>query len=195
MSRKRICVFCGSSHGNRPEFTEAAKTLGQLLANEGYGLVYGGGNVGLMGVVADAALAQGGEVIGVIPDFLDKREVGHRQLSQLHVVSTMHERKALMEKLSDGFIALPGGIGTFEELFEILTWAQLGVHRKPVGLLDVAGYYVPLKSMMDQAVSAGFLKQETSNLLMKSDSPKSLLMAMQGFVPGEATTWSQQVRP
>lgn len=194
MPLKRVCVFCGSSHGKLPEFTEAARLVGETLAGAGIGLVYGGGNVGLMGVVADAALRAGGEVIGVIPDFLDKREVGHTGLSQLHIVASMHERKAMMEKLSDGFIALPGGIGTFEELFEILTWAQLGVHQKPVGLLDVAGYYQPLKAMLEQAVTSGFLKQDTSDLLLKSDSVTSLINGMQSFQPGMKAAWSHQVK-
>lgn len=194
MPLQRVCVFCGSSFGVLPEFSEAAQLLGESLAKAGIGLVYGGGNVGLMGVVADAALRVGGEVIGVIPDFLDQREVGHSGLTQLHVVGSMHERKALMEKMSDGFIALPGGIGTFEELFEILTWAQLGVHQKPVGLLDVAGYYQPLKAMLEQAVTSGFLKQETSDLLLKSDSVTSLIKGMQSFQPGMKAAWSHQVK-
>lgn len=194
MPLQRVCVFCGSSFGVLPEFSEAARLLGESLAKAGIGLVYGGGNVGLMGVVADAALRAGGEVIGVIPDFLDQREVGHSGLTQLHVVGSMHERKALMEKMSDGFIALPGGIGTFEELFEILTWAQLGVHQKPVGLLDVAGYYQPLKAMLEQAVTSGFLKQETSDLLLKSDSVTSLIKGMQSFQPGMKAAWSHQVK-
>ncbi len=194
MPLQRVCVFCGSSFGVLPEFSEAAQLLGESLAKAGIGLVYGGGNVGLMGVVADAALRAGGEVIGVIPDFLDQREVGHSGLTQLHVVGSMHERKALMEKMSDGFIALPGGIGTFEELFEILTWAQLGVHQKPVGLLDVAGYYQPLKAMLEQAVTSGFLKQETSDLLLKSDSVTSLIKGMQSFQPGMKAAWSHQVK-
>ena len=141
---KRLCVFCGSSHGANPAYAEAAKNVGSELARRGIGLVYGGGNVGLMGVVADAVLAGGGEVVGVIPEALMAKELGHRSIQDLRVVKTMHERKAMMAELADGFIALPGGIGTFEEFFEIVTWAQLGFHSKPCALLNVNGFYDPL---------------------------------------------------
>src|SRR6185503_14872599 len=140
----RLCVFCGSSPGHDPAYGAAAAQLGRVLAERGIGLVYGGGRVGLMGILADAALAAGGEVIGVIPQALLDREIGHRGLTQLRVVDSMHSRKALMGDLADGFIALPGGIGTLEELFEVWTWAQLGLHRKPCGLLDANGFYAPL---------------------------------------------------
>src|ERR1043165_174167 len=143
---RRVCVFCGSSPGARPEYRQAAEAMGRLLASRRIGLVYGGGNVGLMGLLADAALSAGGEVIGVIPRHLDAREVAHRGLPDLRVVASMHERKALMADLSDAFIALPGGLGTLEEMFEILTWAQLGLHRKPCGLLNVLGYFDRLLS-------------------------------------------------
>jgi len=149
--------------------------MGRVLAERGLGLVYGGGSVGLMGAVADAALAAGGEVTGVIPQVLQTRELAHRSLSTLHVVGSMHERKALMADLSDGFVALPGGMGTLEELSEVLTWAQLGLHARPVGLLDVAGYYQPLIEFFDRAVGAGFLRPAHRQLLLVADQPKTLL--------------------
>jgi uncharacterized protein (TIGR00730 family) len=172
---KRICVFCGSSPGHDPRYLEAARTMGRTLARRGLGLVYGGGSVGLMGAVADAALAAGGEVTGVIPRVLQIRELAHRSLTTLHVVGSMHERKALMAELSEGFVALPGGMGTLEELSEVLTWAQLGLHARPVGLLDVAGYYQPLARFFDQAVSAGFLRPAHRRLLLVGDQPEALL--------------------
>ncbi len=172
---KRICVFCGSSSGNDPRYLEAAQAMGRVLADRGLGLVYGGGSVGLMGAVADAALAAGGEVIGVIPRVLQIRELAHRSLTTLHVVDSMHQRKALMAELSDGFVALPGGMGTLEELSEVLTWAQLGLHARPVGLLDVAGYYRPLATFFDQAVTAGFLRPVHRRLLLVGEEPAALL--------------------
>jgi len=172
---KRICVFCGSSPGHDPRYLEAARTMGQTLARRGLGLVYGGGSVGLMGAVADAALAAGGEVIGVIPEVLQIRELAHRSLTTLHVVGSMHERKALMAELSDGFVALPGGMGTLEELSEVLTWAQLGLHARPIGLLDVAGYYQPLADFFDRAVGAGFLRPAHRALLLVGHEPGALL--------------------
>ncbi len=149
--------------------------MGQTLARRGLGLVYGGGSVGLMGAVADAALAAGGEVIGVIPEVLQIRELAHRSLTTLHVVGSMHERKALMAELSDGFVALPGGMGTLEELSEVLTWAQLGLHARPIGLLDVAGYYQPLADFFDRAVGAGFLRPAHRALLLVGHEPGALL--------------------
>jgi uncharacterized protein (TIGR00730 family) len=175
---KRLCVFCGSSPGNDPRYLEAARATGRLLAERGLGLVYGGGSVGLMGAVADAALAAGGEVIGVIPQVLAIRELAHRSLTTLHVVGSMHERKALMAELADGFVALPGGMGTLEELSEVLTWAQLGLHRRPVGLLDVAGYYRPLAQFFDQAVTAGFLRPAHRQLLLVGEAPGPLVDAL-----------------
>jgi len=172
---KRICVFCGSSPGHDPRYLEAARSMGRTLARRGLGLVYGGGSVGLMGAVADAALASGGEVVGVIPRVLQIRELAHRSLSTLHVVESMHERKALMAELSDGFVALPGGMGTLEELSEVLTWAQLGLHARPVGLLDVAGYYQPLAEFFDRAVGAGFLRPAHRALLLVGHDPAALL--------------------
>jgi uncharacterized protein (TIGR00730 family) len=172
---KRICVFCGSSPGHDPRYLEAARDLGRVLAGRSLGVVYGGGSVGLMGAVADAALAAGGEVIGVIPEVLRIRELAHRSLTRLHVVGSMHERKALMAELSDGFVALPGGMGTLEELSEALTWAQLGLHARPIGLLDVAGYYRPLAEFFDRAVGAGFLRPAHRQLLLVDDHPAALL--------------------
>jgi len=169
---KRLCVFLGSSPGFDPVYAEAATALGGLIASRGIGLVYGGGRVGLMGLLADAAMAAGGEVIGVIPEALDRREVAHHGCTELHITRSMHERKALMADLSDGFIALPGGIGTFEELFEIWTWGQLGDHAKPVGLIDVAGFYAPLIAFIDGVVARGFLKPEHRAMLMvETDGP------------------------
>jgi uncharacterized protein (TIGR00730 family) len=172
---KRICVYCGSSLGNRAEYAEAAMTLGGLLARRGIGLVYGGGNVGLMGIVADGALAAGGEVIGVIPHSLASREIAHHGVTDLRVVDSMHTRKAMMAELSDAFIAMPGGVGTFEELFEAITWTQLGVHRKPCGLLNVAGFYSPLAAFIDQAVSEGFIKPVHRQGIVVDDNPERLL--------------------
>jgi len=171
----RICVFCGSSPGTDPRHLEAAREMGRTLAQRGLGLVYGGGSVGLMGAVADAALEAGAEVIGVIPQVLQIRELAHKRLTTLHVVGSMHERKALMAELSDGFVALPGGMGTLEELAEVLTWAQLGLHARPVGLLDVAGYYRPLAEFFDRAVGAGFLRPAHRQLLLVDDQPGALL--------------------
>ncbi|MCB1909432.1 MAG: TIGR00730 family Rossman fold protein [Rhodocyclaceae bacterium] len=174
----RICVFCGSRAGVRDAYRDSAGALGRLLATRGIELVYGGGKVGLMGIAADACLAAGGRVTGVIPEALMKWEVGHEGLTRLEVVDSMHTRKARMAELSDGFIALPGGLGTFEDLFEILTWAQLGFHRKPTGVLDVGDYYRPLVTMLDGAVAEGFMKPENRGLLLHADSPDALLQAM-----------------
>lgn len=172
---KRLCVFCGSSVGNNPAYVEAATTLGTLLANRGVGLVYGGGNVGLMGVIADAALAAGGEVIGVIPRALADREVAHHGVTDLRVVDSMHTRKAMMADLSDAFLAMPGGVGTFEEFFEAITWTQLGLHRKACGLLNVAGFYTPLALFIDQAVTDGFIKPVHRAAIIVDDDPARLL--------------------
>ena len=179
----RICVFCGSRPGSRPEYVQAARHLGEQLAARGIGLVYGGGHVGLMGTVADAVLKAGGEVIGVIPDNLVKRELSHHGLSELHVVGSMHERKALMAKLADAFIALPGGYGTFEELFEIVTWAQLGLHRKAVGILNVGGFYDGLLALVDHAIGEGFIPEDNRALLLESRESGALLDLVIGFEP------------
>jgi uncharacterized protein (TIGR00730 family) len=178
---RRVCVFCGSKHGVRPEYTEAARAMGAALAAAGIGLVYGGGRVGLMGVVADAVLDAGGEVIGVIPDHMSDREIAHYGLTDLRVVGSMHERKALMYELSDGFVALPGGLGTLEELFEITTWSQLGLHAKPTGLLDVAGFYTPLVRFLDQLVTEGFIAVRHRRLLRVADKPSALLEQLAAF--------------
>jgi uncharacterized protein (TIGR00730 family) len=171
----RICVFTGSRHGSRPEYAKAAKRLGQVLVERGYGLVYGGGNVGLMNVVANTMLELGGHVTGVIPDRLVGKEVAHQGLSDLRVVSSMHERKALMAELSNGFIAMPGGIGTMEEFFEVLSWAQLGIHAKPCGLLNVSGYYDPLIYFLDYAVAEDFIKPKHRALMTVERDPGKLL--------------------
>jgi uncharacterized protein (TIGR00730 family) len=184
-----ICVFCGSSLGNDPAYAEAARRLGRTLADRGTTLVYGGGHVGLMGVVAGAALEAGGEAIGVMPRSLVDREIGHTGLTKLHVVRSMHERKALMSELSDGFIALPGGNGTLEEFFEVLTWAQLGEHGKPCGLLNVAGYYDPLLKVFDQMVEKNFLGGAHRELVLVAEDPSSLLQWFEGYEPPETIKW------
>jgi uncharacterized protein (TIGR00730 family) len=171
----RVLVFCGSSPGKRPEYAAAAHELGGLLAGRGLGLVYGGARVGLMGAVADGALAAGGEVIGVIPGQLVAHEIAHTGLTELHEVRTMHERKALMAELSDAVIALPGGTGTLDELFELFTWSQLGLHRMPMGVLDVAGYWQPLLAMLDHMVAERLLRAEHRDTLLVSDSGSELL--------------------
>lgn len=173
-----ICVFCGSRHGNHAAYEAAAKTLGILLAQEGHTLVYGGGNVGLMGVVADAVLAGGGRVIGVIPDFLLQREVGHRNVTTLEVVDTMHARKKRMADLSDAFIAMPGGWGTLDELAEILTWKQLGLVTQPVGLLNTRQFFDPLLAQMQLMADEGFLDSEQLALLIRENTPETLLSAV-----------------
>ena len=172
---KRVCVFCGSSVGNRSTYRDAAVAMGTVLAAKGIGLVYGGGNVGLMGVVADAVLAGGGDVIGVIPQSLADREVAHLGVTDLRVVDSMHTRKAMMADLADAFIAMPGGVGTFEEFFEAVTWTQLGVHRKPCGLLNAGGFYTPLEAFIDQAVTEGFIKPVHRSIVVCDDDPARLL--------------------
>ncbi|HEX4932615.1 MAG TPA: TIGR00730 family Rossman fold protein [Gemmatimonadaceae bacterium] len=179
----RVCVFCGSSPGARPEYAAAAAALGTRLAQRGMGLVYGGARVGLMGAVADAALAAGGEVIGVIPRALVEREVAHSGLADLRVVSSMHERKATMADLSDAFVALPGGIGTFEELFEVWTWGQLGLHAKPVALLDSGGYYAPLVAFLDHAVEERFIRPGHRAALLVERDIDALLDRLATWTP------------
>ena len=177
-SLRSICVFCGSQPGNRIEYASAARELGGRLAAGGIRLVYGGGNVGLMGVLADATLAAGGEVIGIIPQRLVDRELAHQGLTELRIVGSMHERKALMAELSDAFVALPGGLGTYEELCEVLTWSQLGIHSKPCGCLNVLDYFTPLARMLDHAVGEGFLwPEQRAALILRSDS-QTLLEAV-----------------
>lgn len=172
---QRICVFCGSNPGIREDYRLAAVALGRLLAGAGLGLVYGGGAVGLMGVIADAVLLAGGEVIGVIPQSLAQKEIAHQGLTRLHIVPGMHARKALMAEHADAFIAMPGGFGTLEELFEVTTWAQLGLHDRPVGLLNVAGYYDGLLSFLDHAAAEGLLRPEHRGLIRSSSDPAALL--------------------
>jgi uncharacterized protein (TIGR00730 family) len=172
---KRLCVFCGSAAGRRAAYTDAAYALATALLDRGLGLVYGGGSVGLMGTLADAVLAGGGEVIGVLPRGLARKELAHDGLTELHVVGSMHERKALMASLADGFVALPGGLGTLEEILEVLTWAQLGIHRKPVGLVDVGGYWGGLLALLRHAVGEGFVRPEYAALLLVDPAPAALL--------------------
>ncbi len=188
-SVKRICVFAGSSPGKRPEYAEAARQLGEELCARGYDLVYGGGGVGLMGVVADSVLGNGGQVIGVIPAALAEKEVAHRGLTELHVVASMHERKALMAELSNAFIALPGGLGTLEELFEVLTWMQLGIHAKPGGLINVGGYFNGLLEFISHAVAEKFLMQEHQSMILADSNIEALLDALEAFVPPAVEKW------
>ena len=172
---RRVCVFCGSSVGNQRAYSDAAEALGALLADREIGLVYGGGNVGLMGVIADAVMARRGHVIGVIPQSLADREIAHTGISELRVVDSMHTRKALMAELADAFIAMPGGVGTFEEFFEVVTWTQLGLHRKPCGLLNVGGFYTPLAAFIDQAVTEGFIRPVHRAAIVVDSDPARLL--------------------
>ena len=180
--RRRICVFTGSRPGRRPEYPDAARQLGHALVERDYALVYGGGNVGLMSIIADTVLGLGGHVTGVIPDSLVSREVAHRGLSDLRIVQSMHERKAVMAELSDGFIAMAGGIGTMEEFFEVLSWAQLGIHRKPCGLLNTGGYYNYLIRFLDQAVDDDFLKPKHRSLLIVASEPSEMLSRFEACI-------------
>jgi uncharacterized protein (TIGR00730 family) len=184
-----ICVFCGSNGGADPAYLAAAEAVGTGLAQRGIRVVYGGGRVGMMGAVADAARAAGGEVVGVIPQQIFDLEIGHTGLDDLRVVGSMHERKALMAELSDAFVALPGGIGTLEELFEVYTWAQLGIHAKPLALLDVAGYYRPLAAFLDHAVAQRFLRPETREMLAVADDIDGLLPTRVRWQPAPMHKW------
>lgn len=186
---KRICVFAGSSRGAREEYASAAQQLARELVAQGYEVVYGGGKVGMMGVLADAALGAGGRVIGVIPKALLEKEVAHAGLTELRVVGSMHERKAMMAELSVGFIALPGGLGTMEEFFEVLTWSQLGLHAKPCGLLNVSGYFDPLLAFLDSTVSERFVKSEHRALVITSTSPTELLERLAAYRPPHVEKW------
>lgn len=186
---KRICVFCGSNLGIRAAYADAARGLGALLAQRGIGLVYGGGNIGLMGILADTMLARGGEAIGVIPQALVAREVAHNGLTDLRVVQSMHERKQLMADLSDAFIALPGGFGTFEEFCEAVTWSQLGIHKKPCGLVNVEGYFDPLIELFDRAVREEFLHPKNRALVLVAERPADLLRKLEKFEPITAEKW------
>jgi|SRR5664279_428951 uncharacterized protein (TIGR00730 family) len=189
MNFRRICVFCGSNSGMNPAYRDAAIAVGRLLAERGSELVYGGGNIGLMGILADAVLQKGGRVIGVIPESLMAKEVGHLGLTDLRIVKSMHERKALMADLSDGFIAMPGGFGTFEEFCEVVTWSQLGIHAKPCGLLNVNGYYDPLLELFDHAVREGFLREENRRLVLQDRDPTRLLEMMLQFRAPTVDKW------
>jgi uncharacterized protein (TIGR00730 family) len=186
---KNICVFCGSAPGRRSAYARAARQLGASLAERDLGLVYGGGSIGLMGIVADAALAGGAKVVGVIPRALARREIAHHGLTRLEVVPSMHARKARMAKLSDAFVAMPGGIGTLEELFEVLTWGYLGIHSKPTGLLDVGGYWQPLIRLLDHAVEEGFLRPAHRKLVVVDRSPARLLERLARHRVPAASRW------
>lgn len=178
---RRLCIFCGSNRGAREHYADVARRLGELLARNHVGVVYGGGHVGIMGAIADAVLQAGGEVIGVIPQALVDKELAHAGLTELRVVATMHQRKAEMADLADAFAALPGGYGTLDELFEILTWAQLGLHRKPIGLLNVDGFFDALLAWLDHSVREGFVKEKHRHLLLTATEPERLLEALASF--------------
>lgn len=180
---KRICVFCGSSMGSKDDYLRAAEHLGNVLLDKGIGLVYGGGDVGLMGKIARTVFENGGEVIGVIPKALAEKEVAYKKLSDLRIVNSMHERKAVMAELSDGFMALPGGLGTVEEFFEILTWSQLGIHNKPCGILNVCGYYDHILKFVDQAIDENFINKEHRSLLMVDENPEGLIKQFENYKP------------
>jgi len=186
---KRIVVFCGSSSGTDPVFEAQAYATGKLLAQQGIGIVYGGARVGLMGAVADGALENGGEVIGVLPRFLSGKEIGHPGLTDLIIVDTMHERKTKMHELSDGVITLPGGFGTMEEVFEMVTWGQLGLHKKPVGVLNVDGFYNPLRALLETMVNKGFLKAENQRMLLFADAIQELLEKMRNYQAPATPKW------
>ncbi|MFC5474845.1 TIGR00730 family Rossman fold protein [Paraherbaspirillum soli] len=186
---KSLCIYCGSSPGASPVYAQAARALAQAMVDDNIALVYGGGNVGLMGIIADEVLRLGGQVTGVIPQALLEKELGHAGLTRLHIVKDMHERKAMMADLSDGFIAMPGGIGTLEELFEVFTWAQLGFHQKPIGLLNVDGFYDGLIQFIQHMVSQRFLKDEQAGLLMHEPQAEELLQRFRSFVPSQVPKW------
>jgi uncharacterized protein (TIGR00730 family) len=189
---QRLCVFLGSNPGNKPDYLAAAQAMGSELARRGLVTVYGGSNVGLMGALANAALQAGGQVIGVIPEALRQKEIAHTGLTELHVVGSMHERKALMAELSDGFIALPGGMGTLEELCEVLTWAQLGFHKKPCGLLDIGGYYASLGAFFDNAVAQGFVNPAHRAMLLRDSTPAALLDQFGSYVAPVVNKWIER---
>ncbi|HKD75802.1 MAG TPA: TIGR00730 family Rossman fold protein [Ktedonobacterales bacterium] len=182
MKGATICVYCGSNHGSRQAYQDAAQAMGKELVRRGLGLVYGGGSVGLMGTIADTVLAEGGEVIGVLPRGLFRAEIGHAGLTEMHLVNSMHERKKMMVDLADGFVAMPGGFGTLDELFEVITWAQLGLHVKPVGLLNVANYFAPLLAMVQHHVEEGFILPQHAALIMQDTDPAALLDAFAMYV-------------
>ncbi|MDB4885745.1 MAG: family Rossman fold protein [Gemmatimonadetes bacterium] len=184
-----VCVFCAANPGVRPVYAERAREMGRFLAESGRRVVYGGGRTGLMGALAEGALGAGGEVIGIMPKHLVDREVAHTGLTQLHVVTSMHERKALLAELSDGFLAMPGGLGTMEELFEIWTWGQLGLHRKPYGLLEMDGFFAPLLAFLDHAVGEGFIGRVNRELLVVDTDPAALIARMEAMEPPALARW------
>ena len=186
---KSICVFCGSSYGALEAYADVARDTGRVIAEQGYTLVYGGAKVGLMGTVADAALEAGGKVIGVLPRSLMDKEIGHEGLSELHLVDSMHERKAMMADLSDAFIALPGGVGTLEEIFEVWTWGQLGYHKKPCGFLNVEGYYDHLITFLDHQTQQGFTKQVMRDMAQLASSPLEMIRLFENYAPPSAPKW------
>jgi uncharacterized protein (TIGR00730 family) len=189
---KAVCVYCGSAIGARPVYAEAAKAFGRALVEADLALVYGGGSVGLMGTIADEVLGLGGRAIGVIPELLMSKEVGHVGLTELHVVADMHERKKKMADLSDAFVSMPGGVGTFEELFEVYTWAQLGYHQKPVALLNVDGYYDPLIAMLRHTVEEGFMRAPFLDMLQVASDPAEMIHALRKYVPPVADRWPEK---
>lgn len=180
---KSICIYCGSSPGASPSYAQRARTLAQAMVKDNIALVYGGGNVGLMGIIADEVIRLGGRATGVIPEALLQKELGHKGLTQLHIVKDMHERKAMMADLADGFIAMPGGVGTLEELFEVFTWAKLGFHQKPIGLMNVDGFYDSLLQLIQHMVTQRFLKEEHAELLIAEEQPEALLQRFKSFLP------------
>lgn len=186
---KRLAVYCGSSPGAEPAYADGARALGTAMVARGLGLVFGGGHVGLMGTIADAVLAAGGEVVGVIPTALRDKELAHKGCTELHIVDTMHERKALMADLADGFVAMPGGYGTFDEMFEMLTWGQLGYHSKPCGFLNIAGYYDVLFTFLDTCVDARFVTRTHRDMILTGDEPGALLDAIAAFDPPDQAKW------
>lgn len=189
MDIRSVCVFCGSSLGDDPAYAATARELGRLLADQGLRLVYGGASIGVMGAVADAALAAGGEVVGVIPAVLQRKEMTHGGLTECRLVGSMHERKATMAELADAFMALPGGLGTLEEVFEILTWATLGLHRKPCGFVDVKGYYAHLESFLDHVCASQFLRQEYRDIVLFASNPATMLDRMRAYQPPVVEKW------
>jgi len=187
--KMKVAIYCGSAEGNSPDYVNAVKALGVHLAQQGVGIVYGGGNVGLMGVIANAALQAGGQVIGVIPAHLESKEIAHTGLTELHVVANMHERKAKMSELADAFVALPGGVGTLEEMFEVWTWGQLGLHDKPCAFYNINGFYDPLFTMVDSMQQAGFVKLSYIDMIIKENTPEALLSAFIDYKAPQAK-WS-----
>ncbi|SNZ07055.1 TIGR00730 family Rossman fold protein [Cohaesibacter gelatinilyticus] len=189
---KSICIFCGSNWGNREEYKQAASAISREIARRGYTLVYGGAGVGLMGACADAALAEGGKVIGILPEALKEKEVDHKGLTELHLVSSMHERKAMMAELSDGFISIPGGAGTMDEMFEIWTWGMLGWHDKPSALMNVEGYYDDLIKFLDKTADEGFVRKAHREMLIIDTDAESILDQMENYQPPQGSKWIKQ---